>query len=64
MRTEQQPLVGEHGALVPRRWRCAGAGACGPLYGLAEKSAGRVGEGRDGLHVASLQKRRRKAPQG
>lgn len=38
--------------------------ACILPYGLAEKSTGRVGEGRDGLHVAHLQKRRRKAPQG
>ena len=59
--------MGKRGTLVPRRWRCAGAGAagaCGLPYGLTEKSAGRVGEGRDGLHIARLQKRRRKAPQG
>lgn len=46
MRTEQQPLMGKRGALVPRRWQHVGAGAagaCGPLYGRVEKTAGPSG---------------------
>lgn len=66
MKTDQQPLVGKRGALVPCRWRCAGAaavGVCGLLYGRVERQA-HVGESRDGLHITCLQERQRKAPQG
>lgn len=65
MRTDQQPLLGKRGALVPCRWRCAGAGAvgmCSLLYGRVQRQA-HVGESRDGLHVTRLQERQRKAPQ-